>query len=89
MKITMYYLAALALAFAALYWHRHRGVEVGQVWTYQIGEKDPFRTWSIETNTVLAVKSGYVQFRKERAPYLTITNSERVSWFRAGSTRIK
>lgn len=41
-----------------------KSVRVGDVWIYSFDE-DPFKEPSPDTNTVLAVSNGYVQYRNE------------------------
>lgn len=65
-------------------------LEPGQVWTYQTG--NPFGS-KIETNTIVAIKSGWVQYDSVKPAFgggmMTNRCAQSIGWFLAGSTRIK
>lgn len=71
--------------------HRAGDVQSGQVWVYK--DSSPFSTAEC-TNTVLQVRSGWVQYRMEwlssiTGDHLDSRRTESVDFFKIGSRRIQ
>lgn len=58
-------------------------IKPGQIWVYTYNS-NPFETPTTETNEILAVKGGWVQFMCNG-----YTSSERINYFIVNSKRIK
>jgi hypothetical protein len=71
----------------------YQPVKPGQVWIFEVDKGNPFHSFT-ETNTVIAVSNGYVQYTQPcpawiGGGWITNTLSDSVSWFKAGSTLLK
>lgn len=75
-------LACLLISLYDAYLKSHPKVEPGQVWVYHSCDEDPFKGCLTVTNTVRAVKNGYVQFETDYGR----TQSESVGVFLIEST---
>lgn len=59
-------------------------VSAGQIWVYETNNNNPFKVTKVDTMYVIAVREGYVQYRKNGK-----IDSETINWFKVGSRRIK
>lgn len=82
------YLAFLAFMVGLHLFFRHPTVRPGQVWTYTIGDGNPWGESWTKTNVVLEVRDGWVRYKTQSGLGMEYVDSCRVSWFQAGSTLI-